>query len=107
MIRFMLRLLGLLAISGGFVMLVIDGIRSIANSTLDMTPLLDLAARAFPKSYPLWGPAIERNLHPLLWDPLLLTLLMMPAFIAFLGVGLFLLRLGRRRPDLIGFDTKS
>lgn len=107
MIRFLLRFLGLVTIAGGFVMMVIDGTRSIANSTFAMTPLSDLASRAFPASFPNWGPVITRNVHPLLWDPVLIHALMVPAFAAGIGLGLLLLWLGQRRVETIGFDTKS
>ena len=45
---------------------------------------------------------IERHVHPLLWDPVLLAVLKMPAFAVFavLGVALYILGLRRRRTNI-------
>tara|TARA_B100001123_G_C14890737_1_gene859774 strand:- start:393 stop:716 length:324 start_codon:yes stop_codon:yes gene_type:complete len=51
------------------------------------------------ESLALANPAIERHLHPFLWDPVLLTILLAPAFIIFCAPGAILLgfRIFRRR----------
>ncbi len=107
MIRFLLRVSGLLAMAAGFVVLVIDGTRGIANSTFALTALSGTGERLMPTLFPLMGPAVERNLHPLLWDPVLTTLLKVPTFAAALLLGFLLLRLGRKPDEPIGFDTKA
>jgi len=55
-----------------------------------------------PDSLQIAQPAIERHLWPALWDPVLLTILLMPAslLLAILGV-LFLLLFRRRRRRLL------
>ncbi len=107
MIRFVIRTLGLLIVAGGFVALVIDGARTIANGALAFTPLGETAFKAFPASFPILQPAVERHVHPLLWDPVLLNLFLAPTFAVAFVVGFALLWLGRRKPEPIGFDTKS
>lgn len=51
-----------------------------------------------PTSQQLAQPAVERHLHPWLWDPVLLTVLLSPAFVTVGVLALALLLLtGRRR----------
>ena len=93
--RFLARIIGFLCVAGGFVALVIDGTRTIANASWAPLALGDVAGRAFPKLLPALQPAVER-LHPLLWSPLLTSLLATPAFVVGIGLGFVLLLLGRR-----------
>jgi hypothetical protein len=54
-----------------------------------------------PESLQLIQPAIERHLVPWLWDPVLITILLLPASLTFIVLGLVVLlasRLRRRRP---------
>lgn len=104
--RFLLRLIGYLVVAAGFVALVIDGARSIANAGLRFTPVGEALSAAIQERYSLIQPAIERNLHPWLWDPLLLTLLRAPVAVVALLFGFGLLWLGRRRPAAIGIVTR-
>jgi hypothetical protein len=97
---------GYLAVAAGFVALVIDGARAIADSALRFTPLGDVLQALLQERFRLIQPAIERNIHPWLWDPLALTLLKAPAAGAALLVGFLLLWLGRRPPATIGIVTR-
>lgn len=106
MLRFLIRLLGYLAIAGGFVALVIDGARSIANGALLFTPLGEILLTLLPSRYPLLQPAVERNLHPLLWDPVLLSLMRAPSALVGLALGFLLLWLGARPEPQIGVVTR-
>jgi hypothetical protein len=105
-VRFLLRLIGYLLVATGFVMVVLDGARSIANSGLRFTALGEVLAAALQERYALVPPAIERNIHPLLWDPALLTLLRIPAAFVALLLGFALLWLGRRPEPGIGIVTR-
>lgn len=104
--RFLVRLIGYLCVAAGFIAAVLDGARSIANSAPRFTPLGDIVAAVLQERYALLQPAIERNLHPLLWDPVLLTQLRMPAALVALFLGFCLLWLGRRPQPRIGFVTR-
>jgi hypothetical protein len=105
-VRFLLRLLGYLLIAAGFVALVIDGARSIANSIPVFTPLGDVLAALLRERYLQIQPLIVRNLHPLLWDPVVITLLRAPAELVAMLLGFLLLRLGRRPDAPIGIVTR-
>jgi len=105
-VRFLLRLIGYLSVAAGFVALVIDGARSIANAGLRFTPLSEVLTAVIHERYQSIQPAIERNLHPWLWDPLLLTLLRAPVAAAALLLGFALLWLGRHPREVIGIVTR-
>lgn len=104
--RLIARVIGFLCIAAGFVALVVDGTRTIANDTWMPTPLGDIAARTFPAIYADIGPTISRSVHPLLWDPILISIFTAPAFVVALGLGFALMILARRRREDIGFSTK-
>lgn len=106
MVRFLLRLLGYLLVAAGFVSLVIDGARSIANSAVQYTPLNLALTTLLGARMDALQPLVERNTHPFLWDPVLLNLLMAPAaLIAFL-LGFLLLKLGTPPEPRIGTVTR-
>jgi hypothetical protein len=105
MFRFLARSVGFVLVAAGFVGLVVDGTRSIANSTLSLTPLGEVAFRTFPQWFPLIEPGVTRHVHPLLWDPVLLTFFLMPASILAFGLGALLLWLGQKPAEPIGFLT--
>jgi hypothetical protein len=104
--RFFIRLIGFLCVAGGFVSLIVDGTRAIANGVWTPTPFGDVVQRAFPKTFSLIEPAITRHVHPLLWDPILVRLFMAPTFAVSLVFGLVLMILARRRQEEIGFTKK-
>lgn len=107
MIRALLRFIAYIVIGGGFVLLVLDGARSIANQELSLTPFGELAYRAFGEKYLLLQPAIERHVHPLLWDPVVLNLTLLPACAVTLAIGFLLLALGRKPEPGIGTLTRA
>ena len=103
MFRFFLRLIGLALVAAGFVAVVIDGTRSIANNALSFTSLGEVAFAVFKERYLLLQPAIEHRVHPLLWDPVVLNLTLAPASLVALVLGVFFLWLGRRPKEPIGY----
>lgn len=104
MLRFLARALGLILVAAGFVGIVIDGTRSIANGTVMFTPLGEAALRIFGERYLLLQPAVER-LHPALWDPVVLNLTLLPGSVVAFLLGVVLLWLGQKPPEPIGFAT--
>lgn len=96
MLRFLARVLGLLLLAAGFVGLVVDGTRAIANGVVAFTPLGEAAFALFRERYLQLQPAAER-LHPALWDPVLLTLTRLPAWMLGFGLGALLLWAGQKR----------
>ncbi len=104
MLRFLARVLGLLLLAAGFVGLVVDATRSIANETVSFTPLSELAATLLPRSFPALQPAATR-IHPALWDPVLVNLLLVPAAVAGVVLGALLLWLGQKPAEPIGYPA--
>jgi hypothetical protein len=106
MLRFLVRAFGLILLTGGFAAFIIDGTRSIAASSITMARFGDLCAYLFPKLLPQLQPAIERNLHPLLWDPVLRGFFLVPGWIVLSAFGLLLIWLARRRRGMIGHSSR-
>jgi len=101
MLRFFARLLGLLALAGGFASLIIDGTRSIAGSQISLTSLSGLLTAKLPA----YEKAIA-HIHPLLWDPVAVWLLRLPVWVALGAVGLLFMWLARRRVPEVGYATR-
>jgi hypothetical protein len=99
--------IGLALLAGAFAAAVIDGARSIAASRLTLTPLGATLYWAFPNKMPLLQPFIERQIHPLLWDPILYHLLLAPNWAVFGVVGLALLYMLRKKPPPIGYSDRD
>ncbi len=103
MLRLLFRLLGLLTLSGAFAAAVIDGARTIADQRLEMTPLGATLGFLLRDKFAAL-PAMVARIHPKLWDPVLLSVLYAPTFVALaiLGVALMLLTRSRSDPGTIG-----
>jgi hypothetical protein len=95
MLRFIIRLLGFALLGVAMTVGVIDGARAIADGGTELMRLEASIQWLFPRQFPALGPAISGNIHPLLWDPLLTTLLRIPAVIAMFALGTLLLILAR------------
>jgi len=103
MFRFLARLIGFLLVAAGFVGLVVDGTRSIANGAIALMPLGELLFAVFPRTFPIIEPAVTRHIHPFLWDPILLNLFLLPASILAFLLGMLLLWVGRKPVEPIGY----
>jgi len=99
-------MLGYVLVAGGFVTLLTDGARSIADSVLRFTPLGETMLTLVGERLRLLQPAVERNLHPMLWDPVLVHVLQAPTALAGLLLGFFLLWLGAAPRPEIGIVTR-
>ena len=100
-IRFLLRLSGLVLVAGAFVAVIIDGTRTIAGGELSVMPTGDVLAQVMGAHFAQVQPFVRR-LHPLLWDPVLVWLLHVPIWGVAGLVGGLLLQLTRPPPPLIG-----
>ena len=96
MIRFALRLIGLLLLAGAFAAAVIDGARSLADQKIELSSMGTALAYAFPAKFVLMHDYVVRK-APALWDLVVVNALYAPATLdlAVLGAGLFYLA---RRP---------
>ncbi|GJE59226.1 PetM family of cytochrome b6f complex subunit 7 [Methylobacterium trifolii] len=105
MLRFLCRTLGFLFLAGGFVALVYDGARSIANNGLRVTPLSEVLFTLFKDKASALQAGVE-GLAPWLWNLLVLPLTLAPASLLGLGLGAVLLWLGQPAREPIGFLTR-
>lgn len=96
MFRFIVRLLGIGLLVAGVGVGVIDGARSLDQSSVVLTPLGAALFWLFPRQFPIIEPAITRHVHPALWDPVLLNVFLLPAVIVCFALGALLLVLARR-----------
>jgi hypothetical protein len=106
MLRLAFRFAGFLAAAAAFASLIIDGTRSIAGGAVSLTSLGQTASAIFPAQFPALGPAIERNIHPLLWNPVLTTLFWLPTWLVVGLLGLLLLALTRKPAAKIGYSNR-
>ncbi|WP_349359301.1 hypothetical protein [Stappia sp.] len=97
MIRFVVRLLGLWLLAVALVMLVVDGTKTIAAAQWMATPLGQLWFDFAPESLNTAQAAIQRHVAPVLWDPVIQTVLTWPAWAVAGPLGFLLMWLGERR----------
>lgn len=103
MIRFLFRFLGLLCLAAAFILVIYDGMKSIAGNALYFTDVRALWDIVNAASLQNLKPAIETKVGPWAWDPVFVTALTWPGW-AVLGVlGILLIILGRKKKPLIGY----
>jgi len=103
MIRFLFRFIGLLCLALGFILLVYDGTKSIADQRwFYITKVSDVWGWVHEASLPLVKPALER-IAPVLWDPVAITFLNAPSWLVLIILGALLMLLGRKKKPLIGY----
>ena len=99
--RVLLRFFGLILLAGAFAAVIVDGTRSIAAGRLEMLPLSDAITRASPDIL-IHLRQIVQGKVPALWDPTLVTILLLPSWAVLGALGLLLLVAGRPRRPTIG-----
>ena len=98
--RFIIRLIGVILFAAAFVILVIDGTRSIAGNALYLSSLAESVRLIWPTGVETTEDTL-RALWVGLWDPVGAWLFERPAF-AVLGVaGLLLMLIGRSPPSMV------
>jgi len=102
MIRFLLRFLGLLCLALGFIFLVYDGTKSIADQRVYISKVSDAWAIVHEGSLAQLQPALQR-IMPTLWDPVAVTTLDAPVALVLVVLGALLLLFGRKKKPLIGY----
>lgn len=96
MIRFLFRLLAMIALSVAAIMAVLDATRSIAASALVTTPLGESWAETLPDLLMLAEQNVRHYIHPLAWDPVAPLVLGLPGFAVFGALALLFYAIGRR-----------
>jgi hypothetical protein len=104
MIRFLLRFIGLICLAGAFILVVYDGMKSIAGNKIFLTSVQTLWELINAGSLVKLKPAIEPYVGGLLWDPLMVAILAAPSWSLLGFFGILLLLLGRRKKPLIGYE---
>ena len=91
------RIIGWLLLLAALGCLVREGIDSFEAKAYEMFALGELWFEVHKDSLQLAQPAIQRYVHPRVWDPMIVTVLRAPAWAVFAAPGLLLLVLCRRR----------
>ena len=95
-----LRFLGNISFLAAIVAFVFDGTKSIGEGQLSMTPLGQHWLNLSPGTLALAQSAIERHVNYSLWDPVIINVLLAPAWVVFGVFGLILHIIGRKRTRL-------
>lgn len=106
MLRLSIRFLGLLLLASGFVALIVDGSRSLAGGGLYLTSLRRGAAELAPAAYQALQVAVEQRFSPLLWDPVLTTVMLAPISVAFGALGAALIVLSHKEHEEPGHAAR-
>jgi hypothetical protein len=103
MIRGLFRMFGLLLLAGGFIFLVYDGARSIADQATRLTSLEQTWSDLHQTSLAALRPLVEGSLGGWSWVYVFNPLLQKPTWLVLGVAGLLLLLLFRPRKRLIGY----
>lgn len=103
MIRGLFRLIGLLLLAGGFIFVVYDGARWVADQNLKFTRFGQFWNDIHQSSQQAFRTWVEGHV-PWLWDSVFKVLLDQPVFAVMGILGLILMILFRPRAPLIGYS---
>ena len=103
MIRGFFRLVGLLLLAGGFIFMVYDGARWVADQTLRFTRTEDLWNNIHQSSQQAFRVWVE-GIAPWLWTGVVKVILDQPVFAVLGALGILLMLLFRPRKPLIGYS---
>ena len=102
MLRFLFRVMAMVALAIAVIMAVLDATRTIAASTLVLTPLNTSWLNVSPDSFAAVQAFLIDRTHPLLWDPAMVFILNRPGFVVFGALAFLLYAIGRRPRRRIG-----
>ena len=104
MIRFVLRFFGVLCLALGFIFLVHDGTKSIADQTLYLTTVGAAWANVHQTSLSALQPFIERLVGHWFWQGIVQRYFLdQPVSLVLAIIGGILILLGRKKRPLIGY----
>jgi hypothetical protein len=104
MIRFVLRFFGLLTLALGFIFLVYDGTRSIADQKSIITGVGAMWENVHQNSLTALQPAVERMAGGWAWQGVIQPyFLNQPISLVLAVIGAILILLGRKKKPLIGY----
>jgi hypothetical protein len=103
MIRSLFRLIGVIFLAAGFILLMYDGAKSIADSRIYIYKLGQLWTDIHTSSMQAAQAKVQASLPAQVWDPVITTVLEQPSWLVFGVIGIFFILIGRRRKPLIGY----
>jgi hypothetical protein len=103
MIRGFFRLVGLLLLAGGFIFMVYDGARYVADNTLRFTKFGQFWNDVHQSSQQAFRVWVE-GLSPWLWENVVRVILNQPVFAVMAVLGILLMLLFRPKRPLIGYS---
>ena len=103
MIRGFFRLVGLLLLASGFIFMVYDGARFVADNTLRFTKFGQFWNDIHQSSQQAFRVWVE-GLSPWLWNNVVRVILDQPVFAVMAVLGVLLMLVFRRRKPLIGYS---
>jgi hypothetical protein len=104
MIRFLFRFIGLICLAAAFILVIYDGMKSIAGNNLYLTSVRTLWELINAGSLAKLKPLIESYAGGVLWDPGMISILAAPSWSLLGGFGILLILLGRKKKPLIGYE---
>jgi hypothetical protein len=106
MFRLLLRFVGLCLLATAFVTLLGDVTRSVMGGRLYVTPLGERLMALAPAKLGLVQAFVERQVHPFIWDPVLIHLMRLPVWLSVGAVGCLAIRLGSKPAPRFGFTSR-
>ncbi len=106
MLRLLFRFLGLCFLATAFVTLVGDLTRSVVGARLTVTPLGETLMALAPGKLAVAQAFVEHQVHPYIWDPILVELMHLPVWLAVGGIGCLAIWLGRKPAPKFGFSSR-
>ena len=103
MLRFFIRLFGLLLLAGGFSAFVVDGTRTLAGGRLIVTTMREGALSAFPARLQAFQASLEQHASAQIWEAIANIILRLPISVTFGGVGALLILLSQTHRAPIGY----
>lgn len=97
LLKLLVRFVGFLLLAVALVAAVVDGSKSIAASTPVFTPVVQVWLELSPATLDAARAAVEHHAGPLLWDPVLKTVLAWPVWAVAAGLAFVLMLAGDRR----------
>ena len=102
MIRYLFRMMGLVLLAAGFVFVIYDGTKSIADQTIYISQFSQTWAEIHQQSLLSAQAAVEKNVS-WLWPSIIQPVLEQPTWLVLGTFGLILILIGRKKKPLIGY----
>jgi hypothetical protein len=102
MIRFVFRLIGLMCLAAAFILVIYDGMKSMASNAVSLTSASEFWDMMQSTGTQDFQKLVESYV-PALWDTVMVPLLSAPSWAVLGVVGILLMMLGRKKRPLIGY----